>query len=298
MRLLALIALVGLTLLVGSTALADVYMKQVTHTGEMKMMGQTQPEKYDTATIWLAKDMASMSNNEGHVIFRADKDSMFMLDPAQKTYQAIALATVREMAKSAGDMGDQMKQAMANMSDEDKAKMKEAMAKLKDNPQMAEMAEKMMGAMPGDDSESAVGESEPFVTIHVTPTGETKTINGWDTKKYTATMKMMMGGSGTMEIWAAPSLSIDADMYNTLNASMMAGSKGFEELMAELKKIEGVPVYSVHKMTMMGTSVESTTQLLEYKGDAAAPEGVFTVPSDYKRVEMSDMSGMGGMGGH
>jgi hypothetical protein len=293
MRSSTLLVMIGLAVLIGSNVTADVFMKQVTHTGEMQMMGHTQPEKTDTASIGLAKDMAAMISPEGHVIFRADKDSMYVLDPAQKTYQAMALATVREMSKAAGTMGEEMSKAMEGMSEEDKAQMKKVMEKLKDNPQMKEMADKMMGNASGSASGESAGEAEPFMTVKVTPTDETKTINGWDTKKYTATMKMMMG-TGTMEIWAAPSLQIDADMYNTLQASMMVGSNGFDDLVAEMKKIDGVPVYSVHKVDMMGTTIESTMQLLEFKGDASAPAEVFTIPADYTQVEIPEMGGMGG----
>jgi hypothetical protein len=39
---------------------------------------------------------------------------------------------------------------------------------------------------------------------------------------------------------------------------------------------------------MMGASMSSTTELIEFK-EAKAPEGTFTIPSGYKKTEDMDM---------
>ena len=289
-----LLAIAGVVAVAGSTSVADVFMRQISHTDEIKIMGRTQPASTDTASIWLAKDMAAMGGVDGRVIFRADKDYLYVIDDVQKTYQAISLKDVQRMTEAAGEMSEQMAKAMEGVSAEDKAKMKEAMEKLNDNPQMKAMAEKMLGNATGD-AAGATEESaadKPFMKVTITPTSETKTINGWDTKKYTGTMEMAMG-TGTAEVWAAPSLKIDADLYNTLQTGMMAGGKGFDEAVKEMSKIDGVPVYSIHKMNVMGTNTASTTELIEFKKDVQAPAGTFEIPEGYKKIDMPTMGGMG-----
>jgi len=105
-------------------------------------------------------------------------------------------------------------------------------------------------------------------------------------------MEMAMG-SGTSEIWAAPSLKVDPDLLNTMGMSMMAGRSGFEEFVKEMRKVDGVPVYSVHHTSMMGATVETTSTLLEFKDDAKAPEGTFDIPAGYTQKDMPSMGDMG-----
>jgi len=266
---------------------AATYMKQENHTGEMKMMGQTQPARTDTMETWMEDNRAAMLTPEGKVLYLADQKKMYMIDNGAKQYYEVPMAVIGEAMKG-NSLEDRMAAAKEQMTPEQKAQMEEAMKQLENNPQAKAMAEKMMGDMFGD-SESG----ESGISATVTATGESETIDGYDTKKYAVEFKTQMGG-GTQEVWATPDLELDPAMYHMMQTTMMAQMDGFDEFIEELKKIEGVPVKSKATMKMMGAEIKTTTRLLEYKTEASAPAGMFDLPTDYQKVDMMQ----GGMGGH
>jgi hypothetical protein len=64
----------------------------------------------------------------------------------------------------------------------------------------------------------------------------------------------------------------------------MSMMPGYEEALEEMKKVKGLTVSSTSTTQMMGATVKSSTELLEYK-EADAPKGTFEVPKGYKLVE-------------
>ena len=93
-------------------------------------------------------------------------------------------------------------------------------------------------------------------------------------------------GSLTSEIWATTDIKIDQDLYAKFNSAMMAQmpgvSQNLAEIMKETKKIQGVQVLTSQKTEMMGQTLNSSTELLEYK-EGKAPADAFTLPSGYTR---------------
>ena len=63
----------------------------------------------------------------------------------------------------------------------------------------------------------------------------------------------------------------------------MFGS-AMEEMAKEMKKIKGVPVLTITTSNMIGASVKSTQELLEFK-EGTAPSGYFDIPTGYKKIE-------------
>jgi len=118
----------------------------------------------------------------------------------------------------------------------------------------------------------------------VTPSAETKKIGQYDTKKVVIEMKMAMV-TGTTEMWIAEMPGVDWEVYHSLNNAMMAQIPGFEKAMAEMKKIKGIPVESYTSATMMGTTMKSSSKLLEYS-TKDAPAGVFDIPAGFTEVKM------------
>jgi hypothetical protein len=56
----------------------------------------------------------------------------------------------------------------------------------------------------------------------------------------------------------------------------------------EMKKIKGVPVLTTTSISMMGATMSSITELIEFK-EASAPKGTFSIPSGYKKTDDMDM---------
>ena len=134
---------------------ADSFIKQVTHTGAIKIMGEDQPAKDDTSMIWLAKDKACMIMPDDHaVIIRSDEGFVYMVDHGKKSYAKMPLSVLTNPEQMMGAKDEEEAQAMAAM---------------------------MKGMM--------------SVKVTVTPTDEKKKIRNWNAKKYIVETKMPMGST-------------------------------------------------------------------------------------------------------
>ena len=235
-----------------STSLqADIFMKQKSHTDGFQLMGQSQPASEEIQDIWITQDKIRSDDSKQSVILRLDQNKMYMLNHEEKTYAELPL-----------DFGEVLD-----------SQMKEAM---EGEDMDAEQKESMMKMMQGM--------SEMKVTIK--PTGETKKIGDWNCQKYIQTMETMMGPS-TSEIWATEDLKMDHDLYSKFMATM-SGQGMFGNIMTdmikEMKKIKGVPVLTVSSVNMMGASIKSTQELIEFK-EGTAPAGIFDLPKGYKKTD-------------
>lgn len=251
----ALTSLCGLVVLallaLWGTTKADTFIKQVTHTDSFKVMDQVQPAEDDTSTVWMTKDKACMIDADNKAfIMRADKGVMYLVDHESKTYTEMPIEALGDIKEMAG---------------------------LEDDEEAAQAAEMMQGLVAGMMS----------MEITVTPTDEKKKIKDWSAKKYIVEVKMPMGSTKS-EVWASEDIKIDYDMFNTLSNAFMAQMPGFQQAMEEMKKVKGMTVLSVGEAQVMGASVKTTTTLLECS-DKSAPAGIFDVPKDYKKEEMTGM---------
>ena len=137
--------------------------------------------------------------------------------------------------------------------------------------QHAKMMQGMMGSM----------------KVTVTPTEETKKIKDWNAKKYIVEMSMAMGTTKS-EHWASEDIKLDYEMFQLISNAFMAQMPGFQDILTEMKKIKGVTVESATEANVMGSTVKSTTKVLEF-AEKDPPAGVFDIPKDYKKVNMTDM---------
>lgn len=136
--------------------------------------------------------------------------------------------------------------------------------------------QKMMGAMMKD------------VQVTVRATDEKKKIGNWSCRKYIQEMTMMMGPIQT-EIWTTEDLEIDTELAGSMSisgAALIPGiSAHLEKLQKESQKIKGVPVLTVTHSEIMGQTMTSTMEVLEY-AIKEAPAHVFEVPSGYKKTTL------------
>jgi hypothetical protein len=235
--------LLAILVLGSSWSQADIYMKQKQHTDGFEIMGQKQAAQDLINEIWMTKTAVRSDNQLNSTILLLDKGILYVIDHQKKTYMEIPINFREAVAKTA-------------------AKDKEE----------AEEMKKMMASMMKMD-------------IKITATGEAKTIRTWKCKKYYQTIETFMGPMKS-EIWASQDIKIDYDVYNKFATAMFAKMPGMgdamQKMLAEMKKIKGVPVLTLSKNTMMGQTINSSTELLEYK-TGKAPAGIFQVPKGYKK---------------
>jgi len=226
---------------------ADVYIKQKNHTDSFSMMGQTQPAKDDIFVTWMGKDMARMDHGEdSSIIIRMDKKVMYMIDHSEMKYTEMPIDSKGDIFASAI--------AASDLSDEEQAQ-----------------AQKMMKGF--------AQMMKPTVTVE--ETGETQKIKNWNCKKYNMTMSMM-GMKTKSEVWASEDIKIDYELYRSLTFSLLGQTQGIEDMMKEMGKIKGIVVLSTGSMSMMGTDVKSTQELIEV-AEKSAPAGTYDFPGGYKK---------------
>ena len=238
---------------VGGSALADSYFKQVVHSDAYEMMGQKQPEKNDTTVLWLA-DGKSCAQTGSESAVIFDGDKGVMYMVDHEKKEYVVIS-MDLFGGSEG--GDEAK----GQSDEVK--------------KMMAMAQAMMGS----------------VEVKVTPTDETKKIGDWEATKFDVEMSMAMMKMNQV-MWATEDIEIDYAMFHAVSGGAMAQMPGFDKIVEQMKQVKGMPVLTVATVSMMGNDLVTTTELIEY-AEKDAPDGIFDVPDDYKKVEMSM-----GMGGH
>ncbi|UCD64977.1 MAG: hypothetical protein JSW34_05980, partial [Candidatus Zixiibacteriota bacterium] len=224
-----------------STASADFFFKMVNNTDAVQMMGQTQPATSDTSSIWLTDGKSCMTSPDGNSYLFIEKDNKaYFIDRAAKTYAEMPL-----------DLSEQVADAMEEVEDEEGAEQA---------AMMKAMTEQMAGSF----------------KITVTPSAESKKIGDWQATKYIMDMTTMMGKM-TSELWATEDIKVDYDAYLSVanGSSMML--PGYEQMLREMKKVKGIVVYSVAENAVMGSTVRSTMELLEFS-EKKAPAGTFDIP--------------------
>jgi uncharacterized membrane protein YqiK len=125
------------------------------------------------------------------------------------------------------------------------------------------------------------------MTVTVQDTGETKNIKGFNCKKYLVNMR---GGmmSMNLEVWTTKDIKIDYDTYAKFSECIMGINPMFKDITDEMKKIEGFTVYSAGTMSMMGTDVKTTEELMEVS-EKSAPAGLYDIPSGYTEKAYNPM---------
>ena len=231
------------------TALADTFMKQKHHTGSFKVMGQVQPAKDSIQNIWITANAMRNDSEQDSMLVQFDKQTVTMIDHVKKTYVEMPMNMDEAMNDMAGEkMSKDEKQAMSAM-------MKNMMK----------------------------------FSMTVKDTGVKKKINAWNCRKYVQKMDTAMGPS-TTEIWATGDIKVKDDVFAKYSAIKMTMQPGLKESMSkvlkETRKIKGVTVQSNTTSTMMGATLKSSMELLEFK-EGKAPASITAIPAGYKKQAMN-----------
>ncbi len=243
-RLVGLVPLVAL-IATANLARADIFMRQNQHVDAFQMMGQTQPATDMEVTVWMTDKGMRSDNPQQSAIVKLDQKMLLLLNHEQRKVARMPLDP-DAMAANIASQGQEL-------SAGDKAQFQEMMGKMSE------------------------------IKVSITETGERRKIGDWNCTKYLQTIETFMGPA-TTEVWATEDLEIDMDRYVDLTTAMMAMQPGMKENLAqvqsELKKIKGVRVHEKTSNDMMGTKVNSTITLIEFK-QGKAPDDLFDLPQGY-----------------
>ena len=228
---------------------SDVFIKEKIQRSGFQMMDQSQAGEKTERTMWISSDKIRSDDKDQSFIMHFDKNVFYIINHKEKSYMEMPM-----------NMGDLMKGKM------EKEGIKE------------EDMEKYMKMAPGMSK----------LKISVTATGEKKKIGNWNCKKYIQKIETMMGPT-TSEIWATEDLKMDYELYTKFSSAFLGQQPGAQqmssEIAEEMKKIKGVPVLTTTTVEMMGTSMKSSQELVEFK-EGTAPTGIFDLPKSYKKKKM------------
>lgn len=127
-------------------------------------------------------------------------------------------------------------------------------------------------------------------TVTVTPNGQTKQVGKWSCQGFDATIAMAMM-TMKMSVWAttAPGFDYKKFMEKAYGSVLKAQSMFFDDAaIAEMKKINGLPILSETTGEMMGAQMRSTSEVVEI-ATKAAPAGTYAVPAGYTKTDTLSM---------
>ncbi|PQJ95574.1 DUF4412 domain-containing protein [Chromatium okenii] len=128
--------------------------------------------------------------------------------------------------------------------------------------------------------------------ITVTDTGETKKIGDWDCKKYLVSKTGMMNIE--QEVWATEAVDVDVSRFTDMMSlsgadGLLAGSAEGKAQQEEMAKIKGYPILTKTKMQMMGTEMETESEVKVIRKEVILA-ATFDIPADYTEKQMEPES--------
>jgi hypothetical protein len=129
------------------------------------------------------------------------------------------------------------------------------------------------------------------ISSSITDTGETKTINDWNCKKYLVEISVSMMGMAMpikMDMWTSKDLGVNLNEFKELYTKTLAANPMFKGLIQEFEKMDGYPVLTEFSMDMMGTQQKYKEEVVsvEKKG---APAGTYELPEGYTKTAFNPL---------
>jgi hypothetical protein len=126
---------------------------------------------------------------------------------------------------------------------------------------------------------------KPEVTV--TPTTQSKVVNGFKATLTKVNIKMM-GQDISMDYWLSTEVGVPREQIRRITDAMAAGNPMLTELGKKMGEIEGYPVRIETRISAMGSSFGSW-QEVQKVDKKPAPGGTYDVPSGYKKVDSFPM---------
>lgn len=124
------------------------------------------------------------------------------------------------------------------------------------------------------------------ISSSITDTGETKTINDWNCKKYLVEIAISMMGMEMptkMDMWTSKDLGVDLKEFKQLYTQTLATNPMFQDFIGEFEKIDGYPVLTEFSMDMMGAEQKYKEEVLSVE-KTSPPAGTYELPEGYTKT--------------
>lgn len=123
--------------------------------------------------------------------------------------------------------------------------------------------------------------------VTVTPSDETKTLLGHQTRRFDVTMKSSMMEM-KQTIWAAKDVNFDYAAARDMINAIQSLQPGMTDAFKELSKIEGFQLAMQGSMGIMGKSVDMSSKTVSID-EGGAPEGGYDPPAGYAEKPFNPM---------
>jgi Domain of unknown function (DUF4412) len=213
----------------------------------------------DKSVVYFEPDRVRVESPGSITIYRADRNTAYMINPAEKKFMRMTPETMKKMAAQMEAMRAQLAEQMKSMPPEQRAQVEKMMA----------------GPMPG-----------PAAKVEFRKVGGAATFGKWRCDK----VEQVVNGTVQARLCVAKLSDLglgDADLgvlqrFAALMQQAAPHSAGAMMDPKALEKIVGYPAFAIH-MEMPAAKVTSTTQAVEQK---ALPASLFEVPAGYQEQAM------------
>jgi len=118
------------------------------------------------------------------------------------------------------------------------------------------------------------------IEVKVTPTGESKKIGGYESKKY----RIEVGGANIMKVtrdqWMTEEIGFDISSFKGLMQTLLSAQPMGADWLKQIWEIEGFPVLAESSVEVMGNTVRTREELVSVENKTPA-DGTYTPPADY-----------------
>jgi hypothetical protein len=121
------------------------------------------------------------------------------------------------------------------------------------------------------------------ISSSITDSGETKTINDWNCKKYIVEISVSMMGMAMpikMDMWTSKDLGVDLQQFKELYTKTLEANPMLKDFIQDFEKLDGYPVLTEFSMDMMGTQQKYREEVISVE-KMGAPAGTYDLPEGY-----------------
>lgn len=146
-------------------------------------------------------------------------------------------------------------------------------------PELAGRVEQMMAAQ--------------AMAAKVEPKEEVRKFGEWSAKSYEITLSRAGREVSKETVWTTKDIKGDVAAYGEMYSALVGINPMQKNLATELKKLEGLPVYSERTQSTPAGEQKIVEELVSAT-EKDAPAGIYDAPADYKEKPFDPMSAAGG----
>ena len=123
-------------------------------------------------------------------------------------------------------------------------------------------------------------QAQMAMDVEITPSDESKQINGFDTIAYDVKIASPMGIDLDLKLWVSQDLPFDIDNFKALRLAIASANPSSTEMVEKVMTIPGFPVLTETSTRYNEQEISTKEELLSVESKDA-PEGTFLPPADY-----------------